>query len=109
MHGPNLLYLNPRSFALGKSHEAARFHYAGPYSRSGARNWACRSARARSDLAAADRSCDSTAPARHRDGHSRARLFAQRLAERWGQPVIVENRQGRGAIPAVMSFLAAPD
>ena len=38
-----------------------------------------------------------------------ARLFAQRLAERWGQPVIVENRQGGDGIPAVMSFLAARD
>ena len=38
-----------------------------------------------------------------------ARLFAQRLAERWGQPVVVENRQGGDGIPAVMSFLAARD
>ena len=38
-----------------------------------------------------------------------ARLFTQRLAERWGQPVIVENRQGGDGIPAVMSFLAARD
>jgi tripartite-type tricarboxylate transporter receptor subunit TctC len=38
-----------------------------------------------------------------------ARLFAQRLSERWAQPVIVENRQGGDGIPAVMSFLAARD
>jgi tripartite-type tricarboxylate transporter receptor subunit TctC len=38
-----------------------------------------------------------------------ARLFAQGLSERWGQPVIVENRQGGDGIPAVMSFLAARD
>src|SRR5262249_823014 len=38
-----------------------------------------------------------------------ARLFAQRLGERWGQPVIVENRQGGDGISAVMSFLAARD
>jgi tripartite-type tricarboxylate transporter receptor subunit TctC len=38
-----------------------------------------------------------------------ARLFARRLAARWGQPVIVENRQGGDGIPAVTSFVAARD
>jgi tripartite-type tricarboxylate transporter receptor subunit TctC len=37
------------------------------------------------------------------------RLLAERLTERWGQPVIVENRQGSDGIPAVTSFLAARD
>jgi len=37
------------------------------------------------------------------------RLLAERLAERWRQPVIVENRQGADGIPAVTTFLAARD
>jgi tripartite-type tricarboxylate transporter receptor subunit TctC len=37
------------------------------------------------------------------------RLYAERLAKRWGQPVVVENRQGADGIPAVTSFLAARD
>jgi tripartite-type tricarboxylate transporter receptor subunit TctC len=38
-----------------------------------------------------------------------ARWCAERLAARWGKPVIVENRQGSDAIPAVVSVLSARD
>jgi tripartite-type tricarboxylate transporter receptor subunit TctC len=38
-----------------------------------------------------------------------ARLFGERLATRWGQPVVVENRQGGDGIPAVTAFLSARD
>src|SRR5450631_1963001 len=38
-----------------------------------------------------------------------ARLFAERLSARWGQPVAVANRQGADGIPAVAGFVSAHD
>lgn len=38
-----------------------------------------------------------------------ARWCAERLAARWGKPVIVENRQGGDGIPAVMGVITARD
>jgi tripartite-type tricarboxylate transporter receptor subunit TctC len=38
-----------------------------------------------------------------------ARLFADRLAQRWGQPVVVENRPGGDGIVAINAFVAAHD
>lgn len=37
------------------------------------------------------------------------RLFADRLAKRWGQAVVVENRPGGDGIPATASFVQARD
>jgi tripartite-type tricarboxylate transporter receptor subunit TctC len=38
-----------------------------------------------------------------------ARIFAERLSAKWGQPVVVENRQGADGILAVQSFLSDRD
>jgi tripartite-type tricarboxylate transporter receptor subunit TctC len=38
-----------------------------------------------------------------------ARLFAERLAERWGQPVIIDDHPGADGILAVQAFLHAND
>ena len=38
-----------------------------------------------------------------------ARLLADRLSQRWGQPVIVENRPGGDAIVAINAFVTAHD
>ena len=38
-----------------------------------------------------------------------ARLFAERLTAKWGQPVVVENRPGGDAIVSINAFLGAND
>lgn len=38
-----------------------------------------------------------------------ARLFAEKLQARWGQPVVVENRPGGDSIVAITAFLSAND
>lgn len=38
-----------------------------------------------------------------------ARLYAERLSEKWGKPVVVENRPGPDALLAVAGFLGARD
>src|SRR5262249_24140380 len=38
-----------------------------------------------------------------------ARLFAEKLQAKWGQPVVIENKPGGDSIPAITAFLAAND
>ena len=38
-----------------------------------------------------------------------ARLFADKLSAKWGQPVVVENRPGGDGMVAITSFLQAQD
>ena len=36
------------------------------------------------------------------------RLVADRLSQRWGQPIVVENKAGGAGVPGIMSFKSAP-
>ncbi len=38
-----------------------------------------------------------------------ARLFAEKLTQKWGQPVVIENKPGGDSIVAINAFLAAND
>src|SRR5829696_5610558 len=38
-----------------------------------------------------------------------ARLFAEKLSQKWGQAVVVENRPGGDSIVAIQAFLSAND
>src|SRR5438477_10199244 len=38
-----------------------------------------------------------------------ARLFAEKLQARWGQPVVIENKPGGDSIVAISAFLSAND
>src|SRR5690554_5582540 len=38
-----------------------------------------------------------------------ARLLAPRLSERWGQPVVVDNRPGADGVAGVQAFVSARD
>ena len=38
-----------------------------------------------------------------------ARLFAEKLTQKWGQPVVIENKPGGDSIVAIQSFLSAND
>src|SRR5688500_1513071 len=37
------------------------------------------------------------------------RLFADKLSQKWGQPVVIENRPGGDSIVAIQAFLTAND
>src|SRR6187401_2146421 len=37
------------------------------------------------------------------------RLFAEKLTQKWGQPVVIENRLGGDSIVAIQAFLSAND
>ena len=37
------------------------------------------------------------------------RLFAEKLSQKWGQPVVIENKPGGDSIIAIQAFLTAND